>query len=152
MGEYVWTAFTVGGKVTRDIVEGLTEVGYGDATSDVRSAIEKKTSATFEGECNYGNPPDELIAFCKKSGLPFHYSWAACPGQFNSRAAYWREGDDIWEYDADDSGSPCASLAELKRARDIGQSLIDVIDELSKFDAGEVPPLELIEENPPCQS
>jgi hypothetical protein len=145
MGEYVWTMYTIGGKLP---VSKLPEL------RDLLSAFEDKEnlegasggSLAAQGQINYGNY-DELDGFCQENGLTFHASWAAQPGCFEAGGRYWKPGmSAVQKGFPDDGGEPAITLGQLEIAAKDGKTLESLIAELCLQSSDQVPPFEVCED------
>lgn len=152
MGEYVWTSISIGGKGSHalivDELPGAVAINFsGDgcgASIDevIAGALANRTSATFQGECNFGQA-EELTAFCRENGLAYHLSYAAVSGQFDAGLEYWAPGMAAPETEsASDDGEPMANLSWLQDQAKAGKTLADVLAALQPADVSNVPALE----------
>lgn len=145
MGEYVWTTFTIGGKMTRETAEDLHDLGNSFSEQDNGSPWEPEDDAktvTYAGEVNYGNL-DDMEAECQSAGVPYTLSWSGAAGVFSAGVKCWHPGmESADEMSADDDGEPLATALEIKTAHEAGK-IPELIERMRRF--VNLPPIEIIE-------
>jgi len=145
MGEYVWTIYTIGGKLPKSRLPELHNLLSNFEDKDFPSKGEPGVIGA-QGQMNYGQY-DELEKFCRENGLTFHSSWAAQPGCFEAGGRYWKPGMPVvQEGFADDGGEPAITLAQLEMAAKNGKTLESLIAELRLQSSDQVPPFEVCED------
>lgn len=159
MGEYVWTTFTLGGKLSaravREIAaelaawfpEEIADAADGEAA--LRDAASSGRALSVAASINYGNT-ESLDAACTSHGVAWARHWSA-GGDFGSGVTVWRPGmADPVDYDALDNGRPCIGLAELRHAAGEGLDAVQgLIAAVERADAESFPPVEIRGIRPP---
>lgn len=151
MGDYVWTTFTIGGKIRLSKIAELQALvePLSDRAITVAEAASQKVSFDAGGECSFGNY-DELEAFLGEEGLSYIKTWAA-GADFSAGTSRWmpEESNPAPEEEetlTSQDGEPAISVSQLAWAKNEGQTLDQIIAWLEAFKTTTVPALELVDD------
>lgn len=151
MGAQAWTRVTIGGSLTEeeyDQLLGFVENEFYETIDDDRVAriedakIGKFSRLETEGLVSWGEP-DEVLEFCREKNLAYIHSYdAASGGDFEPGINAWQPGWDKQRFsDANSSGDPVVSLAELLDVQQEGKELENLIKSKWIFSVTNIPPL-----------
>lgn len=138
MGEYVWTQFKIGGKISREKLNEF-ESDFGEKWNDLDFE-----NGTIEGEQNYGTAEEEE-AFFQENGIPYVLISGAAGG-FGASVKAWRPGMEgaICFGAEEDTGKPMATAEEIRHGLEAG-TIPELLETMAICDPANLPSFEIIE-------
>jgi len=141
MTEMTWTAMTIGGELPESKVKELENIIDGEFSYLAAYTIKSGETVDIAGFVNYGNP-DDVKQFCADNNLTYWHHFDA-GYEWDAGVTFWKPGmESEIECGASGQGSePLLTLHELRKHAAEGRTLEMVIERLTKYESGNVPPL-----------